>query len=101
MSILGYVAHCSFTPWSTLISLALTGLGVFFLIKMIKYIRLNNITFVKLMKMYAIATLVILLVAFCFPLVLFLIGAYLLLILIKNLKPKFEERWTTETEAKN
>jgi len=100
-SILGYVAHCSFTPWSTLISLALTGLGVFFLVRLIRYLKTNNISFVDLMKMYAIAFGVFVFVSTCFPFVLFLVGIYLLIPLINYLKPKFEEKWVTEAEANN
>ena len=101
LSILGYVAHCSFTPWSTLISLALTGLGVFFLIKLIKYLKANNISFVDLIKMYAIAFGVIVFISTCFPFVLFLVSVYLLIYLINYFKPRFEEKWTTEVETKN
>ena len=101
VSYLGYVAHCSFTPWSTLISLALVGLGVFFLIRLITYLKSNNISFIDLMKMYAVATVSIFLVSACFPVVVFIIGAYILIRLIEYLKPKFEERWIKEAEAKN
>ena len=101
LSILGYVAHCSFTPWSTLISLALTGLGVIFLIRLIKYLKITNISFVDLMKMYAIAFVVFLLVSTCFPFVLFLVGIYLLIYLINYFKTRFEEKWVTELESKN
>jgi hypothetical protein len=101
VSYLGYVAHCSFAPWSTLISLSLVGIGVFFLIKLVKYLKSNNISFVNLLKMYTIATIVVFLVSACFPVVLFVIGAYILIKLIEYLKPKFEERWLKETEARN
>ena len=36
---LGYYAHCSFTPYSTLILFAMTIVGAFLLFKLIKYIR--------------------------------------------------------------
>ena len=101
VSYLGYVAHCSFTPWSTLISFALVGLGVFFLIRVIKYLKSNNITFVNLLKMYAVATIVFFLASVCFPVVLLFISAYILIKLIEHLKPRFEGRWHKEIEAKN
>ncbi len=101
LSILGYVAHCSFTPWSTLISLALTGLGIFFLVRLIKYLKTNNISFVDLMKMYAIAFGVLVFVSTCFPFVLFLVGVYLLIYLINYFKPRFKEKLVTEADTKN
>jgi hypothetical protein len=101
ISYLGYVAHCSFTPWSTLISLVFVGLGVFFLIRLIKYFKSHNIRFVNLLKMYAVAVIVVFLVSACFPVVLFIIGSYILIKMIEYLKPRFEERWLKETEAKN
>ena len=36
---LGYYAHCSFTPYSTLILFAMAILGIILLIKLIKYIK--------------------------------------------------------------
>lgn len=36
---LGYYAHCSFTPYSTLILFSMTLVGTFLLIKLIKYFR--------------------------------------------------------------
>ncbi len=36
---LGYYAHCSFTPFSTLILFAMTVIGTILLIKLIKYLR--------------------------------------------------------------
>jgi len=36
---LGYYAHCSFTPFSTLILFAMTGIGAILLIKLIKYLK--------------------------------------------------------------
>lgn len=36
---LGYYAHCSFTPYSSLILFAMTLVGTILLIKLIKYIR--------------------------------------------------------------
>ncbi len=36
---LGYYAHCSFTPFSTLILFAMTIIGTILLIKLIKYLR--------------------------------------------------------------
>ena len=101
LSFLGYVAHCSFAPWSTLISLALTGLGVFFFLRLIRYLKANNISFFDVMKMYAIAFAVFLLVITCFPFVLFLVGISLLIYLINYFKPRFEEKWVTETKTKN
>ncbi|MHA2254576.1 MAG: hypothetical protein ACXAAM_00705, partial [Candidatus Heimdallarchaeaceae archaeon] len=76
-------------------------LGAFLLVKLIGYLRTNNVTFLNLMKMFVVATVAIMLVITCFPFVLFLIGAYFLINLIKHLKPKFEERWITKAEAKN
>jgi hypothetical protein len=101
VSYLGYVAHCSFAPWSTLISLALVGLGIYFLIRLIKYLKSNSITFVNLLKMHAIATIVAFLVSACFPFVLFVFGAYILIKFVLYLKPRFEQKWVKKTEAKN
>ena len=36
---LGYYAHCSFTPFSTLILFAMTIIGTILLIKLIKYLK--------------------------------------------------------------
>ncbi len=36
---LGYYAHCSFTPFSTLILFAMAAVGIFLLVKLIKYHR--------------------------------------------------------------
>lgn len=36
---LGYYAHCSFTPYSTLIGIAITLIGTLLLLKLIKYFR--------------------------------------------------------------
>ncbi|MFX0002791.1 MAG: hypothetical protein ACFE9C_03220 [Candidatus Hodarchaeota archaeon] len=36
---LGYYAHCSFTPYSTLILFAMTIIGTILLLKFIKYVR--------------------------------------------------------------
>ncbi len=36
---LGYYAHCSFTPYSTLILFTMAIVGTILLIKLIKYIR--------------------------------------------------------------
>jgi hypothetical protein len=36
---LGYYAHCSFTPFSTLILFAMTLIGAILLIKLIKYLK--------------------------------------------------------------
>ena len=36
---LGYYAHCSFTPFSTLILFAMTVIGTILLIKLIKYLK--------------------------------------------------------------
>ncbi|MFW9969428.1 MAG: hypothetical protein ACFFDF_04450 [Candidatus Odinarchaeota archaeon] len=36
---LGYYAHCSFTPFSTLILFAMALVGIILLIKFIKYVR--------------------------------------------------------------
>lgn len=36
---LGYYAHCSFTPYSTLILFAMAIVGAFLLLKLIKYVR--------------------------------------------------------------
>ena len=36
---LGYYAHCSFTPYSTLILFAMTLVGTLLLIKLVKYFR--------------------------------------------------------------
>jgi hypothetical protein len=36
---LGYYAHCSFTPYSTLILFAMATVGTVLLIKLIKYVR--------------------------------------------------------------
>jgi len=45
---LGYYAHCSFTPISTLILFAITILGTVFLIKLVRYVRRKFIGFVKI-----------------------------------------------------
>jgi len=101
LSILGYVAHCSFAPWSTIISLVFTGLGIFLLIKLINHLKLNNVTFIRLIKIYAIATIVLILIITCFPFVLLLIGAYVIFNLIEYFKPKFEQKWVDKSEARN
>jgi hypothetical protein len=46
---LGYYAHCSFTPYSTLILFTMTIIGSILLIKLIKYIRrkYNKVTETK------------------------------------------------------
>lgn len=36
---LGYYAHCSFTPYSTIILLAMALLGTFLLTKLVKYFK--------------------------------------------------------------
>jgi flagellar biosynthesis protein FliQ len=36
---LGYYAHCSFTPYSTIILFAMAIVGAFLLFKLIKYVR--------------------------------------------------------------
>lgn len=38
-SYLGYYAHCSFTPYSTLILFAITLIGLFLMIKLIKLVK--------------------------------------------------------------
>jgi hypothetical protein len=101
MNILGYVAHCSFAPWSTIISLVFVGLGIFLLIRLIKYLKLKNITFLKLMSMYAVAIVVPTVVITCFPLVLICIGAYLLYKLIKNNELKSQKLPYSNLESKN
>jgi len=44
---LGYYAHCSFTPFSTLILFAMAILGIVLLIKLIKYIKRKYIEVFK------------------------------------------------------
>ncbi|MFX1326599.1 MAG: hypothetical protein ACFE91_00450 [Promethearchaeota archaeon] len=42
---LGYYAHCSFTPYSTIILLVMALIGTFLLIKLIKYFKRKYIKF--------------------------------------------------------
>ncbi|MFX1419654.1 MAG: hypothetical protein ACFE9N_12100 [Promethearchaeota archaeon] len=44
---LGYYAHCSFTPFSTLILFAMTIIGTILLLKLIKYIKRQYNMFLK------------------------------------------------------
>ncbi len=99
--ILGYVAHCSFTPWSTIISLGFVALGVFLLIRLIKYLKKSKITFAKFMYMNAGAIAVILAISFCFPFVLFCLSAYFLIKLVKHLRPKSSVEMETRIETSN
>lgn len=49
---LGYYAHCSFTPFSTLILFGMTIIGVFLFMKLINYIKreIKNVKIPKLTK---------------------------------------------------
>ena len=100
-SILGYVAHCSFVPWSTIISLGFVALGVFLLIRLIKYLKSNEITFVKFLYMNVGVIVSILAVSFCFPFVLFLLSIYFLIKLFNHLKPKSSVGIETSMETSN
>jgi hypothetical protein len=44
---LGYYAHCSFTPYSTLILFAMAIIGTILLLKLIKYVRRQYNKFVE------------------------------------------------------
>ena len=44
---LGYYAHCSFTPYSTLILFAMVILGTILLLKLIKYVRRQYKKFIE------------------------------------------------------
>ncbi|MFX1591609.1 MAG: hypothetical protein ACFFCL_02850 [Promethearchaeota archaeon] len=44
---LGYYAHCSFTPYSTLILFAMAAVGIILLLKLIKYLRRQYNKFVE------------------------------------------------------
>jgi len=44
---LGYYAHCSFTPYSTLILFAMAIIGTILLLKLIKYVRKQYNKFVE------------------------------------------------------
>jgi len=101
LSVLGYVAHCAFAPWSTLISLSLVGLGIFLLIKWIKYLKINNITFIELIKMYVVAVISILILSTCFPFIMLLIGLYICIKFVKYIKPNLQEVKTTKSNIKN
>ena len=44
---LGYYAHCSFTPYSTLILFAMALIGIILLLKLIKYVKKQYTKFIE------------------------------------------------------
>ncbi len=100
-SYLGYVSHCSFAPWSTIISVAIAAVGIFLFVKLIKYFKKRNITIKDVLTYFVTTTVIVIAFTILFPFTICLIVIFAVYRIYKYPKLQMNDIPSNTTELKN
>jgi len=98
---LGYISHCSFAPWSTLISVALVAVGVYLFVKLIKYFKQNSITSRDILTYFATTSITLVAFTMLFPFTISVIVIYVLYRIYQSHRMQMKDMSSISTEIQN